>query len=162
MLAGKLVIILAAYLSPSRLLVGADLSACFGGSLPVMLAGELNAKHVDLNSRLSTRRGKLLRNYADEKSCLMFGTGTPTTTPYNPSATLDFLDTVITRDLPSSLYLTSFLVLSSDYLAVIIDTSCRSSFQHPPDCPEFRRTDWANFQTQLEAQIPFNCYRHVC
>ena len=35
-------------------------------------------------------------------------------------------------------------------------TMCRSSFQQPPDRPDVRRTDWANFQTQLEAEIPFN------
>jgi hypothetical protein len=160
MLAGKPVIILAAYLSPSRPLIGADLDACFGGSLPVMLAGDLNAKHVDWNSRLSTRRGKLLHDYADEKSCLIFGTDTPTTNPYNPSATPDVLDIVITRDLPSSVYLTSCSAISSYHLSVIIDTSCRSSFQHPPDRPDFRRTDWANFQTQLETEIPFNPELH--
>jgi hypothetical protein len=81
MLAGKPVIILAAYLSPSRPLIGADVDACFGGGLPVMLYGDLNAKHVDWNSRLSTRRGKLLRDYADEKTCLIFGPDTPTTNP---------------------------------------------------------------------------------
>ena len=55
-LAGKTVIILAANLSPAHPLTGADLIACFGGGLPVMMAGDLNAKHVDWNSRLSTRR----------------------------------------------------------------------------------------------------------
>jgi hypothetical protein len=48
-LAGKPVKILAAYLSPSGPLIGADLTACFGGGLPVLMAGDLNAKHVDWN-----------------------------------------------------------------------------------------------------------------
>ena len=43
---GRTVKILAAYLS-SRPLIGADLTACFGGGLPVLMAGNLNAKHVD-------------------------------------------------------------------------------------------------------------------
>jgi hypothetical protein len=60
MLAGKLVIILAAYLSPGPPPIGADLDACFGGGLLVLLAGDMNAKHVDWNSRLT--RGKLLRD----------------------------------------------------------------------------------------------------
>jgi hypothetical protein len=54
-LACKLVKILAAYLSPSCPLIGADLTACFGGGLPLLMAGDLNIKHVDWNSRLSTR-----------------------------------------------------------------------------------------------------------
>jgi len=48
--------ILAAYLSPSRPLIAADLTACFGGVLPVLNAGDLNAKHVDCNPRLNMRR----------------------------------------------------------------------------------------------------------
>jgi len=56
-LAGRPVKILAAYLSPSRPLIGPHLTACFGGGLPVMLAGHLNDKHVDCNSRLTMRLG---------------------------------------------------------------------------------------------------------
>jgi hypothetical protein len=44
---------------------------------------------------LRTRRGKLLREYADENSCPIFGPDTPTTNPYNPSAFPDDLDIVI-------------------------------------------------------------------
>jgi hypothetical protein len=148
--------ILAAYLSPSRPLIGADLTACFGGGLPVLMAGDLNAKHVDWNSRVTTRRGKLLRDYADENSCLIFGPGAPTTNPYNPSATLDVLDIAVTKELPFPVYPTSCSALSSGHLPVLIDTACRSSFHHPPDRPNFRRTNWANFQTHLEDKIPFD------
>ena len=66
-MAGKPVNILAAYLSPSRPMIGADISACFGGEIPVLMAGDLNAKHVDWNSRLSTRRGN---------PCVIMPTGT--------------------------------------------------------------------------------------
>ena len=37
MLAGRQVKVLAAYLSPSRPLIGADLDACFGDGLPVLI-----------------------------------------------------------------------------------------------------------------------------
>jgi len=80
-LAGWPVLNLAAYLSPSRKLIGADLTACFGGGLPGLMAGDINAKHVDWNSRLNTRRGKLLREYADGNSCLIFVPDSPTTNP---------------------------------------------------------------------------------
>jgi hypothetical protein len=46
-LAGRPVKILPAYLSHSRPLIGADLTACFGVGLPVLMAGDLNAKHVE-------------------------------------------------------------------------------------------------------------------
>jgi hypothetical protein len=111
-MAGKPVKILAAYLSPSRPLIEADMSACFGGGMPVLLAADLNAKHVDWNSRLTKRRGKLLRDYADGNSCLIFGPDTATTNPYNPLVTPDVLDIVMTRDLTSPVYLTSCSALS--------------------------------------------------
>ena len=99
------------------------------------MAGDLNAKHVDWNSRLKTRRGKLLREYADGNSCLIFGQDSPTTNPYNHLVTPDVLDIVITKNLsPGVSDLCS--ALSSDHLPVLIDTSCRSSFHNPPDRPD--------------------------
>jgi hypothetical protein len=71
---------------------------------------------VDWNSRLSTRRGKLLRDYADENSCLIFEPDFPTTNPYNPSDTPDVLDIVITKNLTFPVYLTSCSTLSSNHL----------------------------------------------
>ena len=124
------------------------------------MAGDLNAIHVDWNLRLSTRRGKLLRAYADENSCLIFGPDSPTTNPYNPSVTPDVLDIVITKNLSIPVYLTSCSALSSEHLPVIIDTTRRSSFQHPPHRPDFRRNDWANFQIHLEDLVPFDSELH--
>ena len=159
-MAGRPVKILRAYLSPSRPLIGADLTACFGGGLPVLMVANLSIKHVDLNSRLKTMRVKLIRDYGDENSCLIFGPDTPTTNPYNPSATPDVLHIAIVKDLPFPVYLTSCSAQSSDHLPVLIENACRSYFQHPPDRPDFRRTDWAKFQTYLEDQITFDTQLH--
>ena len=79
-LPGRPVKNLAVYLFPSRPLIRDDLSDCFGRGLPALLARVLNAKHVVLNSRLITRRGKLLRDYGEEIPCLIFGPGTTTIT----------------------------------------------------------------------------------
>ena len=155
-LAGKLVKILVAYLSPSHPLIGVDLNDSFGGGFLVLMAGDLNANHVDWKSHLNTRWMKPLRDYADKNSCLIF----ELTNPYNPSTTHDILDIVITKNLSSSVYLTSCSALSLDHLPVLIYTVCCSPFQHPPDHSDFMHTDWANFQTHLEDQIPFNPKLH--
>ena len=120
------------------------------------MAGDLNAKHVDWNSRLRTTWGKLLRDYAGENSCLIFGPDTPSTNLHNPSVTPNVLDILITKNLSFPLYLTSCSALSSDHFSVLINTACRSSIHHPPD----RRTDWAKFQTHLEELIPFDPELH--
>ena len=79
----------------------------------------------------------------------------PTRFIYNPSATPDVLDIVITKKLSFLVYLTSCSALSLDHLPVLVGTSCRSSFHHQPDRP-----DWANFQTHLEELIPFDPELH--
>jgi hypothetical protein len=124
------------------------------------MAGDLNAKHVDWNSRLNTRRGKILHDYADKNSCLIFGLDSPTTNPCNPSVTPDVLDILINKNLSFPVYLTSCSALSSGHLPVLINISCRSPFHYPPDSPDFRRTDWANFQTHLEELIPIDPELH--
>jgi hypothetical protein len=72
---------LAVYLLPFQALLATDLSACIGGGRPVLMAGDLNAKHMEWNSRIVTRRGRDLRDYADKNSCLIYGPNTPTTVP---------------------------------------------------------------------------------
>ena len=54
---GRPVKLVAVYLS----LVDADLFECISGGTPVLLAGDLNAKHKDWNSRLNSTRAVLLR-----------------------------------------------------------------------------------------------------
>jgi hypothetical protein len=46
----------------SRPLFASDLSPCIVGDLPILAAGDSNAKHVDWNSGL-IRRGRLVRDY---------------------------------------------------------------------------------------------------
>jgi hypothetical protein len=77
MLVTKPVKILVAYLSPTRPLIVSDLSAWLGRGLPVIMAGDLNAKHVEWNSRLTMTRGRMLCDYADKNSCLIHEPNTP-------------------------------------------------------------------------------------
>ena len=118
------------------------------------MAGYLSAKHIESNSRLVTKRSRLLCDYADKNSCLIYGLKTPTTIPYNLSGPPDVLDIVITKDLVTPVYLTTCSALTLDHLPTLIDTRCRSSFLSPPDCPDLRRTEWSKFQACLEAGLP--------
>jgi len=72
----------------------------------------------------------------------------------------DIFDIVITKKLSLLLYLTSCSALSSDNLAVIIDTACPSSFHNPPDRHDFKHIDWAKYQTHLDDPIPFDSELH--
>jgi hypothetical protein len=88
-LASKPVRIVAAFLSPFHPLIGADVNSCFDGGFPVLPSSDLNAKHVVWNSWLETKIGKLLCDYADENSCLIFGLDTPTTNPVESGSAVE-------------------------------------------------------------------------
>jgi len=59
-LVSKKVKILAVYPSPSRTLFASNLSDCLGGDFSNLMAGNLNANHVDWKSRAMIPRGKLM------------------------------------------------------------------------------------------------------
>jgi hypothetical protein len=122
------------------------------------MTGDLKAKHVDWNSRLGTRTGKLLRDYSDDNSRVIFRTDTQTTNPHNPCFTPDVLEMVITQNLTSPVYLTSCNALRSDDLPVLIQTACRSSFQHPSDRPDFSALNWQN--SKLTCKTKFHSIRN--
>ena len=150
MLANGPLKILAVYLSPSWPLIDLDLSACLGGGVPVLMVADLNAKHMDWNSRLITTGGRLGCNYANENSCLIYRSDTPTTLPYNSSTTPDVLDIVFTKNLVTTVYLSTCSALGWGHLfdqhtvpwpqciwphaphwaevTYLINTQCRSSF----------------------------------
>jgi hypothetical protein len=145
-----------AYLSPIRPLIESDLSECLSGGFPVLLAGDLNAKHTDWNSRLTTDRGSILRDYAIRNTCLIYRPESPTTAPYTHNATLHGLDIVVVKNIVLPVYLTVCSALSSDQLPILIDTTCRSSFQNLLDLPDFTRMDWDAFQACLDNRLPGN------
>jgi hypothetical protein len=120
------------------------------------MAGDLNAKHTDWNSMLIVSRGSLLRDYADRNSCLIYKPDLPTTAPNTPNATPDVLDIVVVNVFVLPVHLTVCSALSSDHLPILIDISCRSSFQNLPDHPEFTRIDWVALQACVEVRPPGN------
>ena len=134
---GRPVKLVAVYLSPLRSLLDADLSECFGGGKPVFLAGDLNAKHREWNSRVNSPRGVLLRDFATANSCFVHGPDVPTTVPSCPTHTPDVLDIVVVKDFLLPVNLTVRSALSSDHFPVIVDLRGRSSFHTLPDRPSF-------------------------
>jgi hypothetical protein len=92
MLASIPVVILAVYFLPSQPLNELDISASLGDGLPILMEGDLNAKHVDLNSRLLMTWGRC--DYTNKNSCLIYR---PTTISHNSFATADVLDITVKK-----------------------------------------------------------------
>jgi hypothetical protein len=97
-LATRPVNLVAAYLSPTRPLIESYLTECLSGGFSVFMVGDLNAKHTDWNSGLTTDRGSLLRDYANRNTSI-YGSDSPTTAPYTHNVTPDVLDMSLSRTL---------------------------------------------------------------
>jgi endonuclease/exonuclease/phosphatase family metal-dependent hydrolase len=117
--------LVSAYLAPKRPLIESDLTECLSGGIPVLLAGDLNAKHKDRNSKPIMANVSLLHDYADRKTCLICGPDSPTTVPYTHNATPDVPDIALVKDFVLPVHLTVCAALSSDHLPILIDISCR-------------------------------------
>jgi len=70
------------------------------------MVGDLNAKHRDWNSRVTTAWISFLCDCANRNSCLVYGPDSPTTNPSNSNATPDVLDIVVVKDLVLVVHLT--------------------------------------------------------
>jgi hypothetical protein len=138
-LAGKPVKFFAAYLSFGRTLIGVDLDACFGGGLPVLLAGDLNAKPcwLELSVDHEGETHALLRR---RKPLSDLGPDNKPTNSYHPSVTPDVLDIVVTSDLRSPVHLASCL----HYIKTTSLYSSSQSFHHPPVRPTSDRLTGPN------------------
>jgi hypothetical protein len=143
-LASRPVKLVAAYHSPTRPLVELDLTEWLSGGSPVLKAGDINAKHTDWNSGLTTARDSLLHDNANRNSCLIYRPDSPTTAQY-------------TQCFPRRLWYSGYQVLrptnasdcsalSSNHLPILIATTYRLSFQNLLDRPNFTRRNWAAFQ----------------
>jgi hypothetical protein len=98
----------------------------------------------------------LLRDYANRKTCSIYGPNSPTTVPYTQNATSNILDVEVVKVVVLPVYLNICSALSSDHLPVLIDDTRRSFFQNLLDRPEFKRMDWAAFHAFLDDRLPGN------
>lgn len=151
--AGRPVKILAVYISSSRPLIISGLSACLGGGLPILVAGDLIAKHVDWNFCANHEKGQIAAWLRQQKLLFDLWAGYTNHHSVQPICHPDVLDIVLTKEIVTPACLTARYGLSWDDLRLLILTRCLSSLSLP-DHPDFRRTDWTKFQTRLENGIP--------
>ena len=116
------------------------------------MAGDLNARHLDCNSRLITKRRRRLRDYANDYSCLIYGPDTNNHYPHS-SATPNVLENVLTKDLVTPMYLTTCSAHSSDHLLILTKENIDHSFLISRTTP-ISEGPTASNSIRLEARIP--------
>ncbi|XP_045453923.1 fatty acid synthase-like [Melitaea cinxia] len=117
--------------------------------------GDWNAKHIYWGSRLTTSRGRSLKECLHSNHLLTLSTGSPTYWPTDPEKTPDLLDFFITKNVcPQYTSVESSLDGSSDHSPIILrissiiptsDRGCESLHNF--------KTDWYGFRDLLNEEI---------
>ncbi|CAG2058631.1 unnamed protein product, partial [Timema podura] len=85
----------AIYKPPTKALLQQDLDTIIDSDT-IFLAGDLNSKPPNWNSRLTTRDGRTLNEHADSNDYIVVGPGEPTLYPSNPLHRPGTIDVVLT------------------------------------------------------------------
>jgi len=139
----------ALYQSPSKPLVKEDYDKLIGLSKSgkFIFGGDLNCKHTDWNSRLTTWRGKKLARHADTNGYAISAPDSPTYYPYHKTAPPDVLDIFLHHmELPVE-DVVALDELNSDHVPVLLTTKCSMSAQVRPDTCHVR---WDVFRQHLK------------
>ncbi|GJQ88772.1 hypothetical protein Trydic_g5791 [Trypoxylus dichotomus] len=94
----------AAYSSPQDDIEKADIDAVFNFHHPTILAGDLNSKHPQWNSKTLNRKGKQLKKNSDERN-LSGDAPTKDTHIHAPTGLTNVLDLVILKNVTTPYYL---------------------------------------------------------
>jgi len=118
-----------AYLPPTTAITPTDLDAIFSPHDTVVLAGDLNCKHVLWNNASVNKNGNTLLSYCLNNTITINYPNQPTHFPYNsyPSA----LDITLSQRCTTS---KSIPALSYDHYPVVFKVHLHPDFTHPGYC----------------------------
>lgn len=111
----------AVYHSPSYPIVENDLDILNNISSSFIFAGDLNCKHTDWNSRITTKRGRQLAKHGEENNYEILAPTDHTYFPHNPANKSDVLDIVLKRSNSHILNIETFTEFNSDHEPVTVD-----------------------------------------
>ncbi|CAI6367727.1 unnamed protein product [Macrosiphum euphorbiae] len=142
----------AVYKSPGVTVKPTDFDALTNHDGPLIIGGDLNAKHTDWQCPQRNKSGKTLAQHAERVNRYsVVAPDSPTHYPYIAAHRPDILD-IFLLDLPNTHYLlTNHCELSSDHNPQMLNLSSRPSMCGPPSAR--KRINWRKFQTELTLQI---------
>ena len=114
------VFLVVAYKPPQKELLHPDLAVAFDAHRRVIMAGDLNCKHRDWNSRLTAPNGKRLRRFADSRRVAVVRPAQPTFYPSQLRAAPDVLDIAVIQGIDCPVQVSALTELSSSHLPILI------------------------------------------
>ncbi|TLO84139.1 hypothetical protein FEG28_18965, partial [Acinetobacter baumannii] len=151
------IVIASVYLPPDKIVLSSDIEALLGMGSSVILAGDLNCKHIRWNSHTTTPNGRRLDALVDDLAFDIVAPLTPTHYPLNIAHRPDILDIALLKNVTLRLHSIEVVSeLDSDHRPVVMKLG------RAPDSVPVTRTvvDWHTLGISLAESdppsLPFN------
>jgi len=141
-------LLVAAYNRPSLTLDTGDLDRLLSVKTPAIIAGDLNAKHGDWNSRVNNQKGVILQAYASERDIAVVAPVEPT--HYHHANDGDVLDVAILAGVTSGYGVWSLPELDSDHNPCLLRLTDSECDLRAPAQRLNVKIDWDEYTSALE------------
>ncbi|TLO72043.1 hypothetical protein FEG37_18420, partial [Acinetobacter baumannii] len=145
------IVIASVYLPPDKIVLSSDIEALLGMGSSVILAGDLNCKHIRWNSHTTTPNGRRLDALVDDLAFDIVAPLTPTHYPLNIAHRPDILDIALLKNVTLRLHSIEVVSeLDSDHRPVVMKLG------RAPDSVPVTRTvvDWHTLGISLAESDP--------
>lgn len=150
---GTEVTLVGAYVPPNAPFSCRDFDSLLSLQGPVIIGGDLNAKHQTWNSRRANPKGVALSNYLTQRAdTSVLAPVDPTHFPANLQGTPDVLDIFLLKDVPFPTEVKAVNDLSSDHIPVLLTVHSSPTSRHPPHSRTVK-TDWARYCSLLSDRL---------
>ena len=146
---GQLLFI-SAYFPPTTTITPTDLDVIFSLHDTVVLAGDLNCKHVSWNNTSVNRNGNTLLSYCLNKSITINYPNQPTHFPHHSSPSV--LDIALSQRCSTSKPL-SIPTLSSDHNPIVFKIHLHPTISTPRKVYNYKHANWPLFRSSLDSAI---------
>ena len=143
-------VITSVYNPPRSLLTAQDLDLLVSHNVPVVVAGDLNAKHPAWNSLVTNRNGRALYNFMSARNDLTVAAPLEPTFYSTQGHRPDVLDVALLKALPFGYNIEVLNELDSDHNPVVLTIDAAPCEPPRPKC----KTYWPLFKDRLKTQTP--------
>jgi hypothetical protein len=137
------------YNRPRSRLIDGELLAIVNDGLPVIAAGDFNAKNTSWHCRTTNANGRALLEFASNNDATIVAPVEPT--HHNTVNSLaDIFDIAITRNVRHQIRVTAVNELSSDHCPVLMHVGNEAN---EPESIRYAKIDWSKFTDHLDAKL---------
>ncbi|KAL4100752.1 hypothetical protein QTP88_020784 [Uroleucon formosanum] len=149
----KYITFVSAYQPPSRQMLIADYEKVMSLDNSVIIAGDLNSKHINWGCRVTNPNGSKLQAFIENTPFSISAPNTPTYFPTDINRLPDILDILIIKSVPFACVHEPLIELDSDHIPVKITISSPSLFSRTNNSLIKGKPDWNRFSNHVQSNL---------